>query len=76
MEVRVQEIIDHLTAQVELQDNTVDQLISGSMDQLVTGVVVAFMPTQQVIERAVQQGANLIIAHEPPSITTIVIRIG
>ncbi|MEW4428727.1 Nif3-like dinuclear metal center hexameric protein [Paenibacillus pabuli] len=66
MEVRVQEIIDHLTAHVELQDSTVDQLISGSMDQLVTGVVVAFMPTHQVIERAVQQGANLIIAHEPP----------
>ncbi|MEO2203710.1 Nif3-like dinuclear metal center hexameric protein [Paenibacillus pabuli] len=66
MEITVQDIIHHLTAHVELRDNTVDQLISGSMDQLVTGVVVAFMPTQQVIEQAVQQGANLIIAHESP----------
>ncbi|NUU76657.1 Nif3-like dinuclear metal center hexameric protein [Paenibacillus xylanilyticus] len=66
MKITVQDLIHHLTAHVELRENTVDQLISGSMEQLVTGVIVTFMPSQHVIEQAIHQGANLIIAHEPP----------
>ncbi|SCZ05947.1 Putative GTP cyclohydrolase 1 type 2, NIF3 family [Paenibacillus polysaccharolyticus] len=65
-ELTVQEIILHLTEGITLPENTVDQLITGSPDQFVTGIVVAFMPTQQVIEQAIQGGANLIIAHESP----------
>ncbi|WP_260989790.1 Nif3-like dinuclear metal center hexameric protein [Paenibacillus xylanexedens] len=65
-ELTVQEIIFHLTEGITLPENTVDQLITGSPDQFVTGIVVAFMPTQQVIEQAIQGGANLIIAHESP----------
>jgi putative NIF3 family GTP cyclohydrolase 1 type 2 len=62
----VQEIILHLTEGITLPENTVDQLITGSLDQFVTGIVVTFMPTQHVIEQAIQGGANLIIAHESP----------
>ncbi|WP_366296225.1 Nif3-like dinuclear metal center hexameric protein [Paenibacillus sp. AN1007] len=65
-ELKVQDIVHHLSHGIELPDNTVDQLITGSMDQTVTGIVVSFMPTQQVIEQAVQLGASMIIAHESP----------
>ncbi|MFB8373947.1 Nif3-like dinuclear metal center hexameric protein [Paenibacillus taichungensis] len=66
MNITIQHIIDHLTAEVELPETTVDQLITGSPNQKVTGVFVTFMPTQHVIEHAIQRRANLIIAHEPP----------
>jgi putative NIF3 family GTP cyclohydrolase 1 type 2 len=66
MNITIQDIIQHLTENVELPEHTVDQLITGSPHQTVTGVVVTFMPTQHVIEHAIQRGANLIIAHEPP----------
>lgn len=66
MNITIQDIIQYLTAHVELPENTVDRLITGSSDQTVTGVFVTFMPTQHVIEHAIQRGANLIIAHESP----------
>ncbi|MFC9708413.1 Nif3-like dinuclear metal center hexameric protein [Paenibacillus sp. NPDC056933] len=66
MNITIQHIIDHLTTEVEFPENTVDQLITGSPSQKVTGVFVTFMPTQHVIEHAIQRGVNLIIAHEPP----------
>lgn len=45
--------------------DTVDTLKAGDPSQKLTGVVVTFMATCEVIEKAVQLGANLIIAHEP-----------
>jgi len=45
---------------------TVDQLIAGSMDQQVTGIVTTMFPTIAVIEAAIKAGANFIIAHETP----------
>jgi putative NIF3 family GTP cyclohydrolase 1 type 2 len=45
---------------------TVDQLRSGSADQLVSGVVTTMFPTLDVIERTAKAGANFIIAHETP----------
>ncbi|PQP81209.1 transcriptional regulator [Paenibacillus sp. PCH8] len=66
MNLTVQDIVFHLTDTVELPENTVDQLITGTLHQTVTGIIVAFMPTQHVIEQAIQHGANLIIAHESP----------
>ncbi|MGV3559560.1 Nif3-like dinuclear metal center hexameric protein [Larkinella arboricola] len=44
---------------------TVDTLKSGSRDQKVTGIVSAMFATTEVIEKAVQLGANFIIVHEP-----------
>ncbi|WP_458126663.1 Nif3-like dinuclear metal center hexameric protein [Paenibacillus sp. Z3-2] len=66
MDFTVQDIVLHLTDNIELPENTVDQLITGSLAQRVTGIIIAFMPTQHVIEQAIKHGANLIIAHESP----------
>ena len=45
---------------------TVDELRSGSMDQIVTGIVTTMFPTLEVIEKTAKAGANFIIAHETP----------
>jgi putative NIF3 family GTP cyclohydrolase 1 type 2 len=45
--------------------NTVDTIKVGDATQALTGIVVTFMATGEVIEKAVQLGANLIITHEP-----------
>uniref|UniRef100_A0A7V3YMQ3 NGG1p interacting factor NIF3 n=1 Tax=Candidatus Caldatribacterium californiense TaxID=1454726 RepID=A0A7V3YMQ3_9BACT len=42
-----------------------DRLIAGSYDTEVAGIVVTFMATVDVIRKAVELGANLIIIHEP-----------
>jgi putative NIF3 family GTP cyclohydrolase 1 type 2 len=44
---------------------TVDTLKSGSRDTKVTGIVTAMFATIEVIRKAVDLGANFIIAHEP-----------
>lgn len=46
-------------------ENTCDQLMSGSFDTEVTGVVTTFMATVDVIKEAIKCGANFIITHEP-----------
>jgi putative NIF3 family GTP cyclohydrolase 1 type 2 len=45
--------------------NTVDTLKSGSRDIKVTGIVTAMFATIEVIRKAIDLGANFIIAHEP-----------
>lgn len=45
--------------------NTVDTLKSGSRDIVVTGVVTTMFATIEVIKKAIDAGANFIIAHEP-----------
>lgn len=47
-------------------EQTVDKLLFGDMDEAVQGIAVVFMPTQQVLEKAVARGANLVISHEGP----------
>lgn len=44
---------------------TVDTLKSGSGDMTVTGIVTTMFATISVIEQAIKQKANFIIAHEP-----------
>ena len=44
---------------------TVDTLKSGSPDTLVTGIVTTMFATIDVIRKAIDLGANFIIAHEP-----------
>lgn len=46
-------------------EQTCDQLMSGSFDTEVTGVVTTFMATVEVINEAIDCGANFIITHEP-----------
>ncbi|UCC16220.1 MAG: Nif3-like dinuclear metal center hexameric protein, partial [Dehalococcoidales bacterium] len=50
-------------------EKTCDQLIEGDWEQEVTGVVTTFMATVEVIRRAVDEGNNLIITHEPTYFT-------
>jgi len=42
-----------------------DTFAAGRLDSEVSGILVTFMATRAVLERAVQLGANLIITHEP-----------
>jgi putative NIF3 family GTP cyclohydrolase 1 type 2 len=46
-------------------DKTVDTLKAGSLDTKVTGIVTTMFATVEVIRKAVDLGANFIIAHEP-----------
>jgi putative NIF3 family GTP cyclohydrolase 1 type 2 len=50
-------------------EETCDQLIEGSWEQEITGVVTTFMATVDVIRRTVETGCNLIITHEPTYFT-------
>lgn len=43
-----------------------DELLSGSPDGAVSGVAVAFVASQQVLEQAQAIGANLVLTHEGP----------
>lgn len=47
------------------EERTCDKLISGSWDMEVTRIATTFMATVDVIRRAAEAGANLIITHEP-----------
>jgi len=47
------------------QQQTVDTFKAGNQDTPVTGIAVTFMATYDVLGRAVQQGCNFIITHEP-----------
>jgi putative NIF3 family GTP cyclohydrolase 1 type 2 len=46
-------------------EKTVDTIKSGDPKQLLKGIVTTMFATVDVIEKAIQAGANLIIAHEP-----------
>lgn len=65
-DLTVKEVIDILIKDIPGApfERTVDQLRSGSMDQKVTGIVTTMFPTLEVIEKAVEIGANMIVAHE------------
>jgi putative NIF3 family GTP cyclohydrolase 1 type 2 len=64
----VKQVIDTILKEVPGAPfaKTVDQLVSGSMGQEVTGIVTTMFPTIEVIEKAAKAGANFIIAHETP----------
>jgi putative NIF3 family GTP cyclohydrolase 1 type 2 len=64
MGITVEQVIGSLVGGVDLPERTVDTLKFGDPGAAVTGVAVAFMPTQQVLERTIRLGANLLIAHE------------
>ncbi|GFZ31084.1 hypothetical protein CSC2_16100 [Clostridium zeae] len=65
--MKVKEIIDEIINKfggVKFEE-TCDQLISGSYDLEVSGVVTTFMATVDVIKQAIDCRANFIITHEP-----------
>jgi putative NIF3 family GTP cyclohydrolase 1 type 2 len=65
--ITVGEIMDLFIAEVPDApiDKTVDTLKSGSRDIVVTGIVTSMFATIEVIKKAIELGANFIIAHEP-----------
>jgi putative NIF3 family GTP cyclohydrolase 1 type 2 len=66
--ITVRQVIDTILKEVPGAPfaKTVDQLVSGSMEQEVTGIVTTMFPTIEVIEKTARAGANFIIAHETP----------
>ncbi len=63
----IQQIMDTIIAAIPggRKQETVDTVKTGDPTQPVTGIVTTFLATQEVIERTVALGANLIITHEP-----------
>ena len=61
------EVVDRIKANLTCPwaEETVDTYKSGGPDTRITGVACTFMATIDVMERAAEQGCNLIITHEP-----------
>ena len=66
--ITVKQVIDIILKEIPNAPfpKTVDELRSGSMEQVVTGIVTTMFPTLEVIEKTAKANANLIIAHETP----------
>ena len=67
MAMTIQDVIDTIIAAIPGAPlkNTVDVVKTGDPSQPVTGIVTTFLATYEVIQHAVERGANLIITHEP-----------
>ena len=67
MTMTIQNAIDTIIASVPGAPfpDTVDTVKLGDSTQSITGIVVTFLATCEVIEQAMESGANLIITHEP-----------
>jgi putative NIF3 family GTP cyclohydrolase 1 type 2 len=65
MNIRV--FINQLKASIGMQwrETAVDDFLYGDPDIELANVAVSMMATQEVLEKAVQRGCNLIITHEP-----------
>ena len=50
---------------IQWQKETVDTFKAGNPDTVVTGIAVTMMATMDVLQRAANQGRNLVITHEP-----------
>lgn len=63
----VKQIMDMFIAEVGVGNisNTVDTLKSGNPDMVVTGILTTMFATIDMIRKAIELGANFIIAHEP-----------
>ena len=65
----VQQIIDAVIRKTGLEplpfEQTCDRLMAGSPDQEVHKIVTTFMATVDVVRKAVELGADMIITHEP-----------
>lgn len=62
-----QEVVDRIKARVGIPwlEQTRDTFKAGDPQTPVTGIAVTMMATQAVLQRAVANGQNLIITHEP-----------
>ena len=67
MSLTIQGAIDTLIASVPGAPfvETVDTIKAGDASQPLSGMVITFLATVEVLEKAVELGANLVITHEP-----------
>jgi putative NIF3 family GTP cyclohydrolase 1 type 2 len=65
--VTAQEVVDAIKGHVgvEWREKTVDTFKTGDPNAIVTGVAVTMMATLDVLQRAVANGDNMVITHEP-----------
>src|ERR1700753_287345 len=65
--VTAQEVVDAIKGHVgvEWREKTVDTFKTGDPNTPVTGVAVTMMATLDVLQRAVANGDNMVITHEP-----------
>ncbi|WP_304223207.1 Nif3-like dinuclear metal center hexameric protein [Gracilinema caldarium] len=64
MEIKVADIIRSLPGTDTLPSDTVDGILYGSLDVIVSGVAVTFLATANYCKRAQELGCNLVISHE------------
>lgn len=67
MTITIQQTIDRILQDIPVErfDDTVDIVKTGDANQGLKGIVTTFLASQEVIEKAIRLGANLIITHEP-----------
>jgi putative NIF3 family GTP cyclohydrolase 1 type 2 len=65
--VTAQDVVDAIKGHVgvEWREKTVDTFKTGDPNTVVTGVAVTMMATLDVLQRAVANGDNMVITHEP-----------
>ncbi|GAB3262111.1 hypothetical protein GCM10027347_27580 [Larkinella harenae] len=61
------QVIDRIKTQVGIpwREQTVDNLIAGTLETPVKGIAVTMMATLEVLQRAAAKGLNMVITHEP-----------
>jgi putative NIF3 family GTP cyclohydrolase 1 type 2 len=64
MNIKVSDVLNVITAGISPIENTVDGILAGDPNAPVKGIGVTFLATQEIIEKAKDQGINLIISHE------------
>ncbi|MFC0214582.1 Nif3-like dinuclear metal center hexameric protein [Paenibacillus chartarius] len=62
--VTIGDVLQWLTERGSRPEPTVDELMFGSEETEVTGIVTTFVAAQHVLEQAAGLGANLVISHE------------
>ncbi len=64
MMVTIQDVMEQIEKGIRLDSSTVDGLKYGNKEDQVKGIVVSFMASLDVIRKAVDLNANLLITHE------------
>ena len=63
----IKQAVDRIKSQFngKVDRHTIDTIKTGDPKQPVRGIAVTFLATREVLEKAIAQGANLVITHEP-----------
>lgn len=70
--MKAQQVVDSIIAYSEVPfklEQTCDIYLSGTPETEITGIVTSFMATVDVIKKAIELDANMIITHEPTYFT-------